>query len=474
MIPRRDLRLNISKPDQKIDLAVDTGASAASDFRMLNISRSGFLMQGDAHLKVGKELEASLILPSLDLPIKVIGQVSWSKPFDAKNQGFGVFVKEFVGDAQDVWQQCYADIFSHHQITELNHTRFKTITSGATVESALQLFQPLQEKYLLVVDSNQTPLGYLTAQELLSLALNKSMHTKKLSDLPLRKLDILSSSKNTLEILQTIEPQNEKAFAVRGINGANILVDMEALLPFWLEYMRLEKDQLERRFLNGLGWAAHEIKSPLTIIDAANHMLLTQTVDMETYVNNALPEMIRENCKHMNRLIDDLLMLAKPTQINIETPQSTSLLKVCEQILESFQILAEQKQQTLHFENQTQGKADVVVEERKIRQILYNLVSNAIKYSPLHSKIKVYLEGSSEGFRIGVVDQGPGIKPEHMPHVFHEFARLPNLPTANEKSTGMGLAIAQNLAKSMGTKIEAQSTPGKGSEFSIRLRRTAA
>jgi signal transduction histidine kinase len=102
-------------------------------------------------------------------------------------------------------------------------------------------------------------------------------------------------------------------------------------------------------------------------------------------------------------------------------------------------------------------------------QILDNLISNAVKYSPSNSTVHVYLTLEKENALVLVRDEGPGISDEDQKKLFQKFCRLTARPTGGETSTGLGLSIAKKLAQSLGGDILCQSTLGTGTTFSLRL-----
>jgi signal transduction histidine kinase len=103
----------------------------------------------------------------------------------------------------------------------------------------------------------------------------------------------------------------------------------------------------------------------------------------------------------------------------------------------------------------------------KLKQILINLVDNAVKYSPPASRVRVRCQAQREGMRIAVEDEGPGIAADEVPHVFERFYR--GRGAGATAGSGLGLAIARNLARLHGGDITLQSQPGRGSVFTLSL-----
>ncbi|MGY3134231.1 signal transduction histidine kinase [Bradyrhizobium sp. USDA 4501] len=106
----------------------------------------------------------------------------------------------------------------------------------------------------------------------------------------------------------------------------------------------------------------------------------------------------------------------------------------------------------------------------RIREAIDNLVSNAIKYSPIGGKITVTVSHEGDDTVIRIADQGPGLSPEDLGRLFGRFQRLSAKPTAGESSTGLGLSIVKRIIDMHGGHVTAQSPgPGQGSTFTVTL-----
>jgi len=101
--------------------------------------------------------------------------------------------------------------------------------------------------------------------------------------------------------------------------------------------------------------------------------------------------------------------------------------------------------------------------------VLDNIVSNAVKYSPRSSIVRLRVRKKGAAVRIEVEDQGPGIRPDEMPRLFERFSRLSTEPTGGEHSTGLGLYIVKNLVTLMRGTVWAESEPGAGARFVVEL-----
>jgi signal transduction histidine kinase len=138
------------------------------------------------------------------------------------------------------------------------------------------------------------------------------------------------------------------------------------------------------------------------------------------------------------------------------------------QSVEGYRQRALAKQIELHFEENNRPPM-VTADATQLVQIMDNLVSNAVKYSPRGKNIWVRVYQVDNHVRAEVKDEGPGISAEDQKRLFGKFARLSARPTAGEHSTGLGLAIVKRLVESMKGEVWCESRPGEGAAFIVEL-----
>jgi two-component system phosphate regulon sensor histidine kinase PhoR len=234
-----------------------------------------------------------------------------------------------------------------------------------------------------------------------------------------------------------------------------------------------ELRRLERMRQDFVANASHELKTPLASIKAYNETLLDWALHDET-VNTRFLERIDEQVERLNQLILDLLSLAR-----IESGQEPfehnplSVVPVLESCVESHQGRAEAKGLSLEFYcTGLDETAQVRADEEAIRQIVDNLVDNAIKYTPEGKSVAVSCWGDNDEICIEVADTGIGIPRDDLPRIFERFYRVDKARSRELGGTGLGLSIVKHLVSSIGGQIDVTSRVGSGSRFTVHLPRS--
>lgn len=229
-----------------------------------------------------------------------------------------------------------------------------------------------------------------------------------------------------------------------------------------------ERDQLERMRDEFVLTASHELRSPLTSVQGFAELLMLER-EMLTPKQGETVDVILDNTRHLVRLIDDLLDLARSDagRLAIE-PLPTEPAGLVEEAVRTMRAQFEARRQALSVEIEP-GLPEVEADRDRIRQILVNLLTNANEYCPEGARIGVEARRAGDGVEIVVSDDGPGIAAEQLEHIFERFTRGGAGETQRVGGTGLGLAISKSLVELHGGTIEADSSPGAGSSFRVRL-----
>lgn len=217
--------------------------------------------------------------------------------------------------------------------------------------------------------------------------------------------------------------------------------------------------------------ASHELKTPLTVLRAGvERVITTPGVSPETLA--VLEETLQE-IKRMTELVDALLTLARADEgIAPLHREPVDLRAIIEEARETGELLAEEA--GVKMEVATPPEPVIVpVDASRIRQLILNLLTNAVKYTPSGGNVRMQLGQTDGRVTLTVADTGIGIAPGDLPHIFDRFWRADSARTrtGERPGAGLGLAICKWIAEAHGGTIEVQSRPGRGTTFTVTLPR---
>jgi signal transduction histidine kinase len=173
---------------------------------------------------------------------------------------------------------------------------------------------------------------------------------------------------------------------------------------------------------------------------------------------------ILTGARHLLQLINDILDLSKGEAGRMEFhPESSHIDTLVYEVRDVVRPLAEKKRLKLAIGVPTGFMA--VVDPARFKQVLYNYLSNAVKFTPENGRVEVRVRREDESFRVEVEDTGVGISPGEISKLFQEFQQLPNSRKA-EQGTGLGLALTRHIVEAQGGSVSVRSTIGSGSIFS--------
>jgi signal transduction histidine kinase len=235
-----------------------------------------------------------------------------------------------------------------------------------------------------------------------------------------------------------------------------------------LELEASERDQLDRMKDEFVLTASHELRSPLTSVQGFAELLMLDRDSLNQRQVETV-EIILDNCRHLVRLLNDLLDLARSDAGRLAIqPRPTQLAPLIEEVVRTLRAQTDGSEQTL-TERIEPNLPLVQVEPDRIRQILVNLITNAHEYSPERASIEVTARVADAGVEIDVTDNGPGIPPAQVEHIFERFVRGDAGLTQRVGGTGLGLAISRSLVDLHGGTISVDSEVGRGSIFKVVL-----
>jgi PAS domain S-box-containing protein len=235
--------------------------------------------------------------------------------------------------------------------------------------------------------------------------------------------------------------------------------------------------ELSRAKSDFLANMSHELRTPLNSVIGFSEVLQDQLYGpinekQQEYVNNILT-----SGRHLLSLINDILDLSKVESGKMELEPSDFPLR---ELLNTSLMMLKQKAQkggiTLHLELAPQADVSILADQRKLKQIMFNLVSNAVKFTPAGGAVDVSAQRDGDFIEITVADTGVGIRKEDIPKLFQAFTQLESPYTKGYEGTGLGLALTRRLVELHGGRIWLESEFGTGSRlrFTIPLTQEAA
>ena len=238
---------------------------------------------------------------------------------------------------------------------------------------------------------------------------------------------------------------------------------------------RLSSQWLRLQRANGfkneiLGTVAHDLKNPLGVILGRTEML-TELIGAGSSKESvtAQVEHIRDATKRLTSMVDHLISDAMADAFDITIRREpVDIAALVSEVADANQPLAVNKQQTITVS--APPNFVTMCDADRMREAIDNLVSNAIKYSPIGGKITVVVSHEQDNTVIRIADEGAGLSPEDLGRLFGRFQRLSAKPTAGESSTGLGLSIVKRIIDMHGGEVTADSAgPGQGSTFTVML-----
>ena len=216
---------------------------------------------------------------------------------------------------------------------------------------------------------------------------------------------------------------------------------------------------------NLISIVAHDLQNPLSGIMGAIDLMDDEDLQED---QRKLKDIIQVSSARMSRMISEILDIEaieeNAEEIHLE-PHNLSV--AVEEVCRQFDKTASMKE--INLEMSLESEIHAIVDKRYASQIIENLISNAIKFSPLRKKVEVRLSRKENKAVLEIRDEGPGLNAEDKSKVFQKFQRLSAKPTAGESSTGLGLSIVKKFVERMGGKIWVESESGKGASFYVEL-----
>ena len=213
---------------------------------------------------------------------------------------------------------------------------------------------------------------------------------------------------------------------------------------------------------------SHELRTPLTSILGYLELIREKETDAETTEDGAFLDIVARNADRLLRLVSDLLLVAEVEggMLNLQL-REVELGALAAECVEAARPDADRRQISLTLRRESD--ASLAADPMRLAQMMDNVVSNAIKFTPTRGRVTV-AAGSHDGHAVfAVTDTGPGISPADQAHLFDPFFRTRAAQTQGIKGTGLGLTITKAIVDAHHGSIEVESSPGTGTTFQIEL-----
>lgn len=271
--------------------------------------------------------------------------------------------------------------------------------------------------------------------------------------------------------VQEIEAIGETKRVLR-VTGSPILRDGHVLGAVLLIQDITELRELERVRKDFVANVTHELKTPLTSIKGFVETLQAGAIEDGETARKFL-SIIDIETERLYRLINDILTLSKLEGMQIGLGiQNVRVGDVVGEVFDMLSPRTQEKRITMDYLEEPKGVRIQAVRDR-MKELVLNLVDNAIKYTPAGGEVRVRVYEMAVNFVLSVEDTGIGIEKKHLPRLFERFYRVDRGRSREMGGTGLGLSIVKHIALSMGGSVSVTSVPGQGSTFTVTLPRAS-
>ncbi len=349
---------------------------------------------------------------------------------------------------------------------------FATVMQGNSLEFDIELPNPFSSESPIFWEISYNPVRNVQGEIVAVCFVAHNITNRRIAQLQIEQMNHWLEERVTVRTQELQEQTVQLSATNNKLSAAYADIEV-AQQELWSRHQKLTQlnDQLaesNREKNEIMGIVVHDLKSPLSGIQGLAEVIAG---GVENEMAQEVGKQIFNSTERMFALIKNLLELntieSGALKIHITTIQPKPMLV---SIVEVFAYQASSKKITLHTEFPNQD-VTVLADEQAFMQVVDNLISNAVKYSPHEKSVFIRLKSSTEAVRVEVQDEGPGISEADMKKMFGKFARLSARPTGGEHSTGLGLSIVKKMVEAMNGRVWCESELGKGATFIVELPR---
>ena len=226
-----------------------------------------------------------------------------------------------------------------------------------------------------------------------------------------------------------------------------------------------ELDKLKDEFVS---LASHELRTPMTAIKSYLWMVINKSQNLDPQIRSYL-EIASQETEHLIKLVQNMLTISriegKRLELNIE---SLDLFELLKQVYDMLKVKADEKNITFTLIPYPE-KLLVSADKDKLSELFENIIGNALKYTPDNGSISIHFTIEKNKTGVYILDSGPGLSKENLPHLFQKFGRLEETKQSRTPGTGLGLYISKQIVDLHKGSINVESEVGKGTTFTVYL-----
>lgn len=279
------------------------------------------------------------------------------------------------------------------------------------------------------------------------------------------------------QIYKNVKKMKVKDFNISRTNlikSVNPLKKLSREMASYFAKKQIEIEELHRMEIfrrEFIADVSHELKTPIFAAQGFVHTLLDGAKDDPVVATRFLKKAAK-SLDGLEALVSDLLILSQVESGDLKMHlEVVNLRQVVRDIFEQLEHRATRRNMTLKTKSKGVKDFNVIADEKRIRQVLTNLIDNAIKYGKENGKVTVEFEVNKNLLEIDVVDDGPGIAEEHTSRIFERFYRVEKSRNREMGGTGLGLAIVKHIVNAHKSSVSVRSQLNKGTKFSFSLER---
>ena len=244
------------------------------------------------------------------------------------------------------------------------------------------------------------------------------------------------------------------------------VVGAAAYQYFGTRFQLARTEQERSRYQQAIHFVTHEMRTPLTAIQGSSELMTRYNLNPDK--QKQMAGMINAESKRLARMITTFLNLERLGEGSLDLKQEPfSVAAALDACLDRARLVADRKQMTIELAQA--DDASLTGDRELLEYAIYNLLTNAVKYSPAGSTVTVKSERAGDRLRLSVADQGMGMDAAEVKHIFDKFYRTKRAEAAGIEGTGIGLSIVQEIIRHHGGRIDVASQPGHGSCFTLIL-----